>query len=155
MYIKASSCLIQKSLSPGFITKESKGQIWYRLGSVPSVVNFLESSCVHKMDCPDSPATIAIFQASIEAELAREKSAQLNSWQSTVEDMIHIPEGGVATTALPSEPSPSVGNPRSNLVRTKNRVSHGTDQSYNNHRNPIKTVPPPKAITVNNTSLKK
>jgi len=106
------------------------------------------------MDLPNSPATIALFQASIEAESVREKTAQLNSWQASVEEMILIPEAGEAPTELPTETFPSVGVSRTKLDRTKKSDNLGNEQSYNNHRNPIKIVPPPKAITVNSAPLK-
>lgn len=107
------------------------------------------------MECPDSPATMALLQASIKAESVREKSDKPYSWHSTVEDMFHIPEIGTAFSPHSLDPPRPEEAMHVKQNRPKNRTSLEPDQAYNRHRNPIKTVPPRKAIMVNNTSLKK
>lgn len=114
----------------------------------------LELSSDHMMEHPDSPTTLALIQATIEAESEREKAAQVNSWQASVDEMILIPEVSEKITPLPLEQLPFAGDIHPKINRPKKDRVQGNEQPYNNHRNPVRTVPPPNAITVNSAPLK-
>jgi len=93
------------------------------------------------VDGSNSSATRALVQATIQAEEAQKKYLNITRWQATVEDMIinpackkfHNSKKGKAFSRKDGFPS----------------------LFFNKSRNPIKTVPPPKAISLNGATLSK
>jgi len=89
------------------------------------------------VDDSDSSATRALVQAAIQAEEAWEKAPSLTGWQATVEDMII--------------------NPSYKDSLRYNKKCFGKDGSpssfFNKSKNPVKTIPPRKAVSVEDATL--
>lgn len=90
----------------------------------------------------DSPAMQALIQATIEAESARENVSHGNSWHATVEEML-----------LPEFREPDLAHLKIGVDLSRKGRSQVHAQHFNKSRNPVKTVPPPKAISMVSATL--
>ena len=78
---------------------------------------------------------------------------QHHSWQSTVVDMLRIPQFSASIPSSLHVP-PLSATPIPGKQNRCDQPSLGQEKDYNAHRNPIKLAPPPKAITICNSSLR-
>lgn len=94
----------------------------------------------------DSPAMKALFVAAIESESAREFASRDSDWHATLSDM--LPTGLRDPPFLGSHASLQQKN-----GPLPSRVHHGQGRNRYKQNVPVKTVPPPKAVSVSGSSL--
>lgn len=96
----------------------------------------------------DSPATRALFSVAIEAEEARESVVLKPKWHATVDEML------LPSCQATSPPFfPGVESDKKGPIFSKGDIDQGKGDRFKKTWNPIKTIPPPKAVSVSSATL--